>query len=157
MDHFRFRKESMHLASDDYGVADYEAIMRMLEMLTCWDCVDVPNLAGLELTTRRAQMYEYLYVMESTDPGPTPGADPSDGDDKKKRKSKGRGRGDGGKGLLRFGFVDEGAIFSGKSRDHGHTMVCPSLLEHVGKEIEREVTVLKQVRKAREERRAFRQ
>ena len=155
MDHFRFWKESLHLASDDHGVADYEASMRMLEMLACWDCVDVPNLAGIELAMRRAQMYEYLYVMESTDPGPAPVVEPpAEGD---KQKKKGRGRGGGGKGLLRFGFVDEGAIFTGTSRDHGHSMVCPTLLEHVGKEIEREVTVLKQVRKAREERRAFRQ
>ena len=76
MDHFRFWKESLHLASDDHGVAYYEAIMRMLEMLACWDCVDVPNLAGIELAMRRAQMYEYLYVMESTDPGPAPGVEP---------------------------------------------------------------------------------
>ena len=36
-------------------------------------------------------------------------------------------------------------------------MICPALLTHVAAEVERDASVFKQVRKAREERRALRQ
>ena len=41
----------------------------------------------------------------------------------------------------------------GANRDYGEVMVAPVLLDHVAKEFERDAAVLKQVRKAREERR----
>ena len=47
-------------------------------------------------------------------------------------------------------MVDETAAFGG---DHRHTveaMVCPSLLDHVASEVERDANVMKQVRKARD-------
>ena len=71
-------------------------------------------------------------------------------------KSRGKkgARGSGHSAPLKFAFIDEAAHFTGTSRDFGDRMVCPELLEHVGKEIERDASVLKQVRKAREERRA---
>jgi len=52
-------------------------------------------------------------------------------------------------------LFDESAIFTGTSREFGDAMVCPELLTHVGSEIERDANILKQVRKAREERRAL--
>ena len=53
-----------------------------------------------------AQMYEYLYVMEITDPGQALGVElPADG---AKKHNKGRGRGVGSKGVLRVGFVAKG-------------------------------------------------
>jgi hypothetical protein len=47
-----------------------------------------------------------------------------------------------------------GAIFSGTHREFGDTMIAPELLEYVSKEVERDAAILKQVRKAREERAA---
>jgi hypothetical protein len=48
--------------------------------------------------------------------------------------------------------MDESAFFLGTHREFGDTMVCPELLDFVAKEVEREASVMKQVRKAREER-----
>eukprot|EP00435_Cladocopium_sp_Y103_P017810 s3339_g4.t1 len=45
-------------------------------------------------------------------------------------------------------------IFAGAHKEYGDVMVAPSLLEYVAKEVESEAAVLKQVRKAREERAA---
>eukprot|EP00972_Heterocapsa_arctica_P081102 11950160-Heterocapsa_arctica.AAC.1 len=66
-----------------------------------------------------------------------------------------KGKGGGGKGLMRMGFLDEAAVFAGARRDNGDAMVCPLLLEDVAKEVERDASVLKQVRKACEERSAM--
>ncbi len=55
----------------------------------------------------------------------------------------------GGKGS-RGGF-DESSFFTGAHREYGDTMVAPDLLEYVSKEVEREASVMKQARKAREE------
>lgn len=55
---------------------------------------------------------------------------------------------DGGGRLM---LVHKAAVFAGNHRDSGHYMVCPDLLEYVGRKIERDASVLKQVRKAREE------
>ena len=44
----------------------------------------------------------------------------------------------------------------GRHREAGETMVSPDLLDFVAREVERDASVLKQVRKAREERRALR-
>ena len=48
----------------------------------------------------------------------------------------------------------EANIFSGGHKEFGDCMVAPSLLDYVAKEVEGEAAVLKQVRKAREERAA---
>ena len=49
-------------------------------------------------------------------------------------------------------MYDEGSIFLGSHKEFGDVMVAPSLLDYVAQEVEREVAVMKQVRKAREER-----
>ena len=43
-------------------------------------------------------------------------------------------------------------LFTGKHKEYGNIMISPELLEYVSKEAEKEVNVMKQVRKAREER-----
>ena len=45
-------------------------------------------------------------------------------------------------------------MFAGSHREFGDTMVAPELLDYVSKEIEKDASVMKQVRKAREERQA---
>jgi len=156
LDHFRFWKATLGLAADDYSVNDYEAGMRAIYTMACWDGLDLPNIAGAEQILRKCQMYEYVYVMDR-DPHHS-GHSAGDGEEGEKKKTgkKGRGRGGGNHNLLSFGFIDESAVFTGLSRDHGESMICPLLLEHVAKEVERDASVLKQVRKAREEQRALR-
>ena len=158
LDHFRFWKATLELSAGDYGVNDCEAGMRAIYTMACWDGLDLPDIAGVEQIFRKCQMYEYVYVMDR-DPhhaaaSSTEGAADTAG--KNKKKGGGRGRGAGGSGLLSFGFIDEGAVFTGLSRDHGDNMICPLLLEHVAKEVERDALVLKQLRKACEEQRALR-
>ena len=54
-----------------------------------------------------------------------------------------------------MGILDESDVFSGTHRDSGEFMVAPELLDYVAKEIERDAGVLKQLRKAREEKAAL--
>ena len=46
----------------------------------------------------------------------------------------------------------ESSVFTGSHREHGDAMICPELLDYVAKEVERDASIMKQVRKAREER-----
>lgn len=84
---------------------------------------------------RRVQLIEYIY----SDRGPGKGA--SKGDKKK----------DDDKNPMQN---YESTIFAGAHKEFGDVMVAPSLLEYVAKEVESEAAVMKQVRKAREERAA---
>ena len=45
-------------------------------------------------------------------------------------------------------------IFTGAHRDSGEVMISPDLLEYVSKEVERDASIMKQLRKGREERAA---
>ena len=40
-----------------------------------------------------------------------------------------------------YGFVDEAAVFAGTAKEDGVTMMCPDLLDHVAKEVERETRI----------------
>ena len=51
--------------------------------------------------------------------------------------------------------MDEAAVFAGTSKDDGRMMVCPMLLTYVAAQVERDTSILKQIRKAKEERRAL--
>eukprot|EP00959_Pyramimonas_sp_CCMP1952_P335329 7021434-Pyramimonas_sp.AAC.1 len=81
--------------------------MRMLEHLGCWDKLNLPDLVGVELAMRQAQLYECIYSMgfEAQQARGSGGAALADGDGKDKNK-KGRGR---GAGLHKVGIVDEAA------------------------------------------------
>ena len=51
--------------------------------------------------------------------------------------------------------MDEAAVFTGAAKEDGRSMICPLLLERVSKQVERDAGILKQIRKAQEERRAL--
>ena len=59
----------------------------------------------------------------------------------------------GGKSSSSFGLVDESAVFGGSRRHSGEAMIMPELMDFVANEVKRDANVMKQVRKAREERR----
>eukprot|EP00959_Pyramimonas_sp_CCMP1952_P082693 1727976-Pyramimonas_sp.AAC.1 len=85
---------------------------------------------------RKAQLTEYVYWMDSLG-----------------NAEKGKGA---GKPSVSFsGLMDESAIFSGLNKDTGTAMVCPALLDHVSAEVQKDAAILKQVRKAKEERAAL--
>jgi hypothetical protein len=129
-DWHRFWQSLYKLSKDDWGVAVHELSMRMFERFGVYDGLDVCNIAAIEELMRQAQLVEYVYLQEGE---PTSG----------KGKSKGK----------HIGLYDESAIFAGTHRECGDAMVAPELLDYVSKEVERDASILKQVRKAREERR----
>lgn len=111
--------------------------MKMLDKMGRFDGLDLSNLACAELAFRRLQLIEYFY----SDKGPGSGK----GSGKNKEKDKKHED---------LSYKAEAAIFTGTHREYGDLMVAPDLLEYVSKEVERDAAVLKQVRKAREERAA---
>ena len=154
LEHFHQFVSQYRLSRDDFGVTHYESIMRMIDYLMTWDLLDLPNVVGVEVMIRQAQLYEYMYAMEyeARDAGAGSSA-PAEGEPKAKAKGKPKSRGGGG--LLKFGFVDEAGVFTGTAREDGRMMVAPALLEHVAKQVERDAGILKHIRKAKEERRAL--
>ena len=52
--------------------------------------------------------------------------------------------------------LEENLSFSGAARVNTALMVCPKLLEHVKQDVERDASLAKKLRKAREEREALR-
>ena len=52
--------------------------------------------------------------------------------------------------------VEEQVLFGGLQRQASSLMVCPDLLDHVRREVERDATLAKNLRKAREEKDANR-
>ena len=110
--------------------------MKIIDKLGRYDGLDLSNLAGAELAFRRLQLIEYVY----SERGPGGGKGGSKSDKKNDYMSS----------MQNY----EANIFAGGYKEFGDTMVAPSLLDYVAKEVEGEAAVLKQVRKAREERAA---
>lgn len=147
-DHHRWWVASHRLGPEDWGVQLHETVLKQLETLGTYDGLDLVNLAGVEMMLRQAQLVEYAYAQDSA-LGYSEVQAVTSGKEKGK-KGAGREKDDGGG---RFTLVHEAAVFAGNHQDSGNFMICPDLLEYVGREIERDASVLKQVRKAREERR----
>ena len=142
MDHHRWFVNVHGLHKDSRGVEAHEVALKTLEHAGTYDGLDAPNLASLELMMRKAQLCEYVYMQDSDTK--------TDGGDKNNKG--GNSGGSRTSGLLKVGFLDEAAVFAGAHRDHGDAMVCPLLLEYVAREVERDASVQKQARKARDER-----
>ena len=130
MDWHRFWVSTNKFDRNDWGFAEHELVMRSLEHAGSYDGLDVCNLAAFEDLVRQAQLIEYMYSQ----------------DENKKKDGKGQGKG-------KIGVSDEASIFAGTHREHGDSMVAPELLEYVSKEVEKDTSVLKQMRKDKEERR----
>ena len=133
-DHHRWWVQNHALKHDAWGVAEHDNLMKILDRLGRYDGLDLANLAGVEVAFRRLQL---MYMYSERGPGGGKGS----GKDEKKNH-------DGSLPQL------EATIFSGAHKEFGDVMVAPALLEYVAKEVESEAAVMKQVRKAREERAA---
>jgi hypothetical protein len=125
-DWHRFWRSLYKLNKDDWGVTLHELAMRMFERFGVYDGLDVCNIAAIEDLMRQAQLVEHVYLQEG---------EPNAG------KGKGKGK--------QIGLYDEGAIFAGTHRECGDAMVAPELLDYVSKEVERDASILKQVRNER--------
>jgi hypothetical protein len=120
-----------------WGVMEHENLMKVLDKIGRFDGLDLSNIAAAEMAFRRVQLIEYFY----SDKGPGGGKGSGKNKDKDKKHED-------------LSYKSEAAIFTGTHREFGDVMVAPDLLEYVSKEVERDAAVLKQVRKAREERAA---
>lgn len=137
-DHHRWWVQNHSLKSDSWGVSEHDTLMKIIDKLGRYDGLDLSNLAGAELAFRRLQLIEFIY----SERGPGGGKAAGKGDKKDKN--------DGMASMQQH----EATIFSGSHKEFGDVMVAPLLLDYVAKEVEGEAAVLKQVRKAREERAA---
>ena len=122
----------LKLQITDPGVAEHEVFCRVLESAICFDQLNVSELACFEILGRRFQLHEEKYRLKLVE------------------AERGAFRGSGVD-------VDEVALFMGYSRDRGVACVCPLLLDHVSDQSRQEAAVLKERRKAHEERQLLRQ
>ena len=108
------------------GVQEHELLMKVIELGAEYDQLDLHNLASFECVFRRAQTTEWVYhdrIREA----------------------------DAGLGKDRLA-PEEMAAFSGLSRAGDALMVAPQLLDHVKSVTEKDAAIMKNIRKAREER-----
>jgi hypothetical protein len=126
-DHHLMWRTTAKLQPEQWGVAEHETLLNIVEVAGGYDQLDLGNCAFAEAIFRRLQVIEWAYADKLRDAGGT-----------------------GGGSKLEY---EEIAAFSGRS---GHSenslMVAPSLLEHVKLTVEKDAVILKNLRKAREER-----
>jgi hypothetical protein len=115
----------LRLTGSDKGVDDHCFLSDVIETAVCCYQLNVSELQCFEKIARRLQLWEEVYSV-------------------KLRKAEGGEEVDG--------WLDERAIFLGQGKSRGHALVCPLLEAWVAKELEKESAVLKERRKAREER-----
>ena len=113
-----------------WGIQEHFQVSMALRQLVLVDQLDCCNLLSAELQFRRLQTVEFSYAEKARE---------------------GESRSVGGKLSL-----EEQTSFGGVTRQFSTLMICPSLLEHVKSETEREASLAKNLRKAREEREASR-
>lgn len=129
-DYHRNWKSRHKLAEVDWGVAIHALVMRGVSLALCNDQVDGMNMTVIEHLFREAQLVEYHYHMQEKD------------EEEKKKKDKKHGG----------PTAEESDLFRGSLKSGFAAMVCPELTEYIAKQLERDVNIQKQTRKAREER-----
>ena len=126
--HHALFKTLCKLQMSDWGVELHETLASILHTAACYDQLDLTNLAWAEMALRSMQSIEFVYQERMIE-----------------------------KETLASGSrltLEERTAFTGAVRPGQQLMVCPTLLEHVKKEAERTGGLLKELRKAREEREA---
>ena len=127
--HERF-KVLVGAKNDSWGIHEHWQQSQQIRQAAEVDQLDLVNLLSVEMGFRRLQTIEFSYA-------------------EKAREEEGRGSGP------RL-TAEEQAAFAGSSRAHSGLMVCPALLDWVRQEAERDASLAKNLRKAREEREASR-
>ena len=123
--HERFRQLAKAEATG-WGIAEHAELCSVMEHLALFDQVDVTNLAGCEMMFRRLQTIEFSYL-------------------EKVRSQEGQIAG----GRL---TPEEQAMFLGMTKASSSLMLCPALLDHVRAEAEKQGSLAKNLRKARDNR-----
>eukprot|EP00438_Fugacium_kawagutii_P028256 Skav200691 [mRNA] locus=scaffold6391:1205:6504:+ [translate_table: standard] len=127
--HERLRQVTRADASS-WGIQEHFQVSMSLRQALLVDQLDGFNLLSIEIQFRRLQTIEYSYSEKA-----------------REQESKAVG------GKL---SLEEQTTFGGVTRQFSTLMVCPELLEHVKAETEKEASLAKNLRKAREEREAAR-
>lgn len=127
--HERLRQLTKADASS-WGIQEHFQVSMALRQAMLVDQYDPCNSLSMEIQFRRLQTIEYSYSEKAKD-----------------LESKAVG------GRL---SLEEQTTFGGVTRQYATLMICPDLLEHVKIETEKEATLAKNLRKAREERDAAR-
>jgi hypothetical protein len=116
--------------STAWGIAEHFQVSMALRQALLVDQLNGCNLLSVEIQSRRLQTIEFSYA-------------------EKARENENRSM----PGKL---SLEEQSSFGGVTRQFSTLMICPSLLEHVKTETEKEAVLQKSLRKAREEREAAR-
>ena len=123
--HFWWRN-ALSLTPADNGVEEHLFLCECLEWGVTFDFLASPNILVFEHISRRFQLWEEIYSAALAE------------------------QSSGSSGVE---WAEERHIFLGRRVGHGSSLVCPSLQEHVAKELAQKTAVLKERRKGREERR----
>ena len=149
MDHHRWWASSYNLNNDDPAVQQHELTMKVLELFGTYDQLDLGNSAGLERLMREAQLTEWHFEEKRRSTAGGKGGGSADDGGGEAPKGGGRGKKNRQRGV--GPSMEEAAMWTGATKDNQNVMVCPALLKYVSTEAERQVLLLKSVRKAREE------
>ncbi|CAK0789849.1 unnamed protein product, partial [Prorocentrum cordatum] len=125
-DHHLMFKTTARLQSEQWGVQEHEQLMKYIELAGTYDQLDLSNCAFAEAIFRRAQTIEWSYHDRLRE------ADSASSKDKMS--------------------PEEFSAFSGFSKAGDLLMVAPTLLEFVKGQVEKDAAIMKNIRKAREER-----
>ena len=117
----------MGLSVSSEGVEEHMQVSQMLETALVVDGLDVSNLESFEQNCRRYQLWEQVY-----------------GDLLRESESRST--------VTEFLRHDEKALFMGSSFSRGLALVCPALEKHVSEALHDKSSLLKEQRKARQER-----
>ena len=123
--HHETWKSRKKLTASDFGVAEHHTLSTILEDLATTDQVDVCNLLGAERLVRKLQMIEHFWDERQREQDVTQQKMPME------------------EVNAFMGGVGAGARPS--------SMVCPTMMDHIGKELERVGNIKKNARKLREE------
>ncbi len=130
-DDYRQRWRSrFKLTEADWSVSAHQACLRSLALAGCSDQLDLVNLAICESLFREIQAGEHHYRQAERD---------QEGKARKDKKHAGVP-------------ADEMDLFLDVGKSSYDCMVCPMIQEHIAKTFERDANIVKQTRKAREER-----
>ncbi|CAK0899749.1 unnamed protein product, partial [Prorocentrum cordatum] len=136
MDHHRYFTVLRGLETGDWGEDTHRMCLKAVEEAGTYDHLELCNLASFEVLFRQAQLVEYAHEQERV----------------ARQMAGGKGKKGAGKGA---GLLDESLVFTGQHREAGGVMLAPEQMDFASREIERDANIMKQVRKAREERRAL--
>ena len=127
--HMKWRlRHKLHPA--DWGVVQHQMALKSIALAGCNDQLDLPNCAFAEHLLREAQMIEYYYRTQERE---------ADEAHKKEKQRAGMP-------------MVEMELFLGGAKSSYDSMIMPDLVEHVSRALERDSAIMKQSRKAREER-----